>query len=140
MSFGAIDMSYSSGHPWYYVLGGEILFPSQIKASVDLESYSEIMVEDILKAAKMAEPVRSERLRAIRVGLRAGVHSNLNRYRECVRELKILRDDTSCNAEPKFEDIHQSMSLKHNHIYNDYAQLMICEKYLEQQPDLFAFA
>jgi hypothetical protein len=133
-------MSYSSGHPWYYVLGGKPLFPSQIKARINLETYPDLMVEDILKASKMAEPKRSERLRAIRLKTRASLSTDLNRYLECVRDLKNLRVSTPLDADPKCEDIHQSMSLKHNHIYNDYAQLMICESHLAKQADLFAFA
>lgn len=132
------ETGYSTGHPWYYVLGGKALYPSEIRASVDLSNYSSLMVEDILKAAKMSEPIRSERLRAIRLKIRHSLLDDLNRYLECIRELKALQDDTSPTAEPEFKEIHQSMSLKHNHIYNGYAQLMTCESHLAQQADLFA--
>lgn len=138
MCFGVINMGYSSGHPWYYVLGGNALYPSEIKASVDLGTYPELMVEDVLKASQMAEPIRSERLRALRLKFRQALLNDLNRYLECVRELRVLRRKTLTDEKPFCEDIHQSMSFKHNHIYNDYAQLMICENCLAQQADLFA--
>lgn len=138
MCFGAIRMGYSSGHPWYYVLGSKALYPSEIRTSVNIEAYPNLMIEAVLKASIMAEPIRSERLRGIRLKIRDRLRTDLSRYLECVRDLKSLRSSGAAEVKPVCGDIHVSMSLKHNHIYNGYAQLMICENHLAQQADLFA--
>jgi hypothetical protein len=36
-------------------------------------------------------------------------------------------------------DIHMSMSLKHNHIYNQFAHLLTLDELLGRQRDLFDF-
>ena len=38
---------YNFGHPWYYVLGGEILSPKQIRADVSAGNYQGYMAEEI---------------------------------------------------------------------------------------------
>ena len=130
--------TYRAGHPWYYRLGNRILFPSEIKAKVTLDDYPDFMIEDMLKAANMAEPKRSERLRTIRENIRQSLRSDLDIYLKYVRELKVRRLDPDPPEQSISSCVYMAMSLKHNHIYNDYAQLMICEQYLAQQADLFA--
>lgn len=130
--------TYHAGHPWYYRLGGRVLFPSEIKAKVTLDDYPDLMIEDILVASNMTEPKRSERLRTIRDNIRQSLRRDLNRYLECVRELKARRLDPDPPEQPISSCVYMAMSLKHNHIYNRYAQLMICEQHLTQQGDLFA--
>ncbi|WP_416877405.1 hypothetical protein [Litorimonas sp.] len=134
----AIPNTYQPSHPWYYRLGAPPLFPSQIKASVDVEHYPDFMIEDILAATAMAEPQRSERLRSIRCKIRAELRRDLAIYLERLRELKARRLDPSPEDQPIASCVYTAMSLKHNHIYNDYAQLMICEKFLSEQGDLFS--
>lgn len=129
--------TYHAGHPWYYRTGGRILFPSEIKASVTTYDYPDFMIEDTLKAAVMEEPKRSERLRAKRDDIRQSLRRDLNRYLECVRALKVRRLDPDPPEQPISSCVYMAMSLKHNQIYSDYAQLMICEHHLARQGDLF---
>lgn len=128
---------YHAGHPWYYRLDGRILYPSEIKAEINLSTYPDLMIEDILTASAMDEPRRSERLRHIRTKARADLHYNLNIYLERVRELKARRLDPDPPEQPISSCVYLAMSLKHSHLYNDYARLAICEHHLSRQGDLF---
>lgn len=130
--------SYNSAHPCYYKFGGLVLFPSEIKSSVDLESYPDLMVEEILAASSMAEPKRSERLRGLRQAMRQELSRNLAIYLDRVRALKARRLDPDPPAQHVSSCVYVAMSLKHNHIYNDYARLMICEQHLSKQRDFFS--
>ena len=80
----------------------------------------------------------SESLREIRIKIRGALKRDLDIYIERNRELKARRLDTNPPEQPISSCVYTAMSLKHNHIYNDYAQLMICEEHLTSQTDLFA--
>lgn len=128
---------YNSGHPCYYKFGGRVLLPSEIKSSVDLESYPDLMIEDVLTASAMAEPIRSERLRGLRQRAREDLSRDLAIYLDRARELNKRRLDLDPPEQPICSCVYVAMSLKHNHLYNDYARLMICERHLSKQGDLF---
>lgn len=150
MSFGRIDMSeqqeplefrqggYGSGHPWYYNLGSKVLSPKQIKQSVRESGYQGYMREDIKDANNKAEPQRSHELRAIRTKVMDDLTRDLSSYRARARELAAFRKIKAEPSEPSCADIHTNISLKHNHLFNDFAHLIWLDELLARQGDLFA--
>ncbi len=133
------QIPYEPGHPWYYVLGGKVLKPSQIKQNVIKSGYQGYLKEDIEKAANKVEPQRSIALRRIRESAKNDLFSDLSRYREVVRELSQHRA-SNLDKEPQHHDIHTSISLKHNHIYNNLAHLVTIDDLLSEQPELDLFS
>lgn len=149
MSFGRTDMSaqdkpiefthggYGSGHPWYYNLGGKVLSPKQIKESVKQSGYQGYMRSDIAAADNRAEPQRSQTLREMRRKAMLDLASDLNGYRARARELAAFRSEHPEPCEPSSADIHTNISLKHNHLFNDFAHLIWLDDLLSKQGDLF---
>jgi hypothetical protein len=152
MSSGAIKMAtesktapqrkswngYRPGHPWFYVLGGMVLMPKEILTEVKASGYQGYMADTIAKADNKPEPQRSESLRQIRAKVHCDLISDLSCYRECARELHQYRITAIYNGGgPECREIHTSISLKHNHLYNDFAHLVRLDKLLSRQPDLF---
>ncbi|MEP0708844.1 MAG: hypothetical protein ABJL17_06815 [Parvibaculum sp.] len=127
---------YSPGHPWFYVLGGTPLRPKQIAAQVRIRGYRGYGQHEVEKAARKAEPIRSSALRAIRADVREALFSDLSVYRRVVRTLREFRA-AQADAPAAFADVHQSVSLKHNHLYNDFARLIWLDELLTEQRDLF---
>ncbi len=132
--------AYGAGHCWYYKLGGEILKPKAIIKSVRDRNYKGYMASDIQAAEKKPEPQRSQALRAIKDKVIKDYRRDLSRYRELACELRRYRqenglvDHGSCAL-----DLHTSISLKHNHLFNDFGHLAYLDKLLSYQPDLFDF-
>lgn len=137
-----MENTYCPGHPWYYKLGGRVLNPAAIMEEVKQNNYRSYIADDITKAGNMAEPKRSTKLRAIKAQHVKRLEDNLERYRELVQELREHRkahglidaDEDSCL------DLYVSLSLKHNHIYNDMAVLLYADTLLCKQAvqlDLF---
>lgn len=130
---------YSAGHPWYYLLGGDIPRLKQIQAEAVASDYCGYMAEDIRQIDKMAEPQRSERLREWQSKFREDLKRDISIYRKTVRELHKDRENYADDELPSVcRDVHTSMSLKHSHLYNDFAHLHFLEELLGKQLDLFA--
>jgi hypothetical protein len=130
---------YCPGHPWFYFLGGKPRRPKEIFEATRLSGYQGYARDRIAAADAMAEPRRSETLRALRKKFEADLKRDISRYRECVRELSLTdwgipdgKTAVSCG------EIHTSLSLKHNHMVNDFAHLIWLDKLLSKQRDLFA--
>jgi len=129
---------YSAGHPWYYLRGGRRLSLKEIRESVRARGYRGYLADDIAKADNMCEPQRSEALRAMRAEAVADLKCDVSRYRKLSldlvrrREAGLDKTHDGCCA-----DIHTSLSLKHNHIYNAFAHLVTLDGLLEKQGDLF---
>lgn len=130
---------YSSSHPWYYVLGGIALMPSDIITCVKASGYKGYLEEDIGKADRKPEPQRSESLRAIKEKVLADLWRDLSRYRALVCALRKYRKECDYNGPHECADSHMSISLKHNHLYNGFAHLLTLNNLLERQPDLFGW-
>ena len=129
---------YDPGHPWYYVLRGDIRYPKQILAEVTASGYHGYMIDRIMEIARKAEPQRSTGLRQLRATVMAEFRRDLSRYREVVRELHAYRQEKSTSTDqPECTDIHVSVSLKHNHLCNSFAHLLVINQYLVYQRDLF---
>ncbi|MEZ5938376.1 MAG: hypothetical protein R3C52_09155 [Hyphomonadaceae bacterium] len=129
---------YSSGHPWYYVLGGAVLFPRQIVNDVHNRGYRGYAASDIVAADALSEPKRSRMLRDYREKFRDDLKRDLSRYRQCANALRSWREHHALNHnDPECADVHTNISLKHNHLYNDFAHLIWLEELLSRQRDLF---
>ena len=130
---------YKPGHPWYYYLGGRILYPSEIRALAVASGYRGYRADDIADADRLAEPRRSAALRQIRNEVVAELQRDLTRYRAVARALrheraseKPVAPGASCG------ELHTAMSLKYAHLYNGFAHLQVLDGLLERQPDLFS--
>ncbi len=129
---------YHAGHPWYYLLGGDIAKPRQILNLVRLGDYRGYAEADIKAADHKHEPKRSSELRKFQRKFEADLKQDLSRYRALVRQLHAERTQEppreplqSCN------DTHTAMSLKFSHLINDFAHLVYLDDLLSRQGDLF---
>ncbi|MGR3507854.1 MAG: hypothetical protein ACU0FF_01050 [Sulfitobacter sp.] len=130
-------LGYQPGHPWYYLLGGDVLPPKSIRFEVRLEGYKGYRRDEILSAANKAEPQRSQSLRKIRDEVMRSLRLNISRYREVARELHAYRREHADQPLPTCSaSVHTSMGLKFSHIYNDFGHLELLDS-LPQQVDLF---
>lgn len=131
---------YHAGHPWYYLLGGDIPKPKQILNLVRMGDYRGYAEADINAADNKSEPKRSAELRKFQKKFRIDLKQDLAVYREVVRELRKEREQ-----EPPREpfrccsDVHTAMSLKFSHLINDFAHLVYLDDLLSRQGDLFDF-
>jgi len=130
---------YHAGHPWYYFLGGKVPTPKQIRNEAACSSYRGYMAADIETISKRDEPRRSEGLRKIRAKVMDDLRCDVSRYRELARKLhNYRRVSETCERDAiACDDIHVSMSLKHAHIFNDFAHLNTLDNLPDQQRDLF---
>ena len=136
----ATTNNYSSGHPWYYKLGGTILKPGQIIERVKAAGYQGYMADDLQAADNKTEPQRSEALRKIKQKVISDYRSDMSCYRELACQLRAIRQQEGQISEGAgCSDLHTSISLKHNHLYNDFAHLIRIDELLSRQPDLFGF-
>lgn len=129
---------YNPGHPWYYFLGGRPKRLREILEATRSSAYQGYARDDIAAADAMAEPKRSETLRTMRAKFEADLRQDISRYRECVRELH--RSDWQLPEQGKVSvcgDIHTALSLKHNHMANNFGHLIYLDELLSQQRDLF---
>lgn len=131
---------YSPGHPWYYITGGRPKRLKEILKATIESGYQGYARDDIKAADAMAEPQRSHKLRTLRQKFETELRRDISRYRECVRTLHQSRNlppdqwqDSICN------DVHTALSLKHNHIINGFAHLIMLDELLSQQMELFDF-
>lgn len=131
---------YSSGHPWYYHLGGKRLSLKEIQAEVIASGYRGYRADDIENADQMAEPKRSETLRRLRADANRSLREDVSRYRELARKLTAHRRASGDEPTGGICDcVHTNIGLKHNHIYNQFAHLHFIDSLLAKQGDLFGF-
>ncbi len=133
------QLNYSPSHPCYYKLDGIVHKPKQILSAVKNSDYQGYMADDIKQADTKHEPQRSKLLRSLRQAVILRLHADFERYREVACDLRRFRLINEQNAQPMCSCVHTSMSLKYNHIYNDFAHLAYIDELLSQQPDLFGF-
>jgi len=132
---------YHAGHPWYYLLGGIVPTPKQIRAAASASNYRGYMAHNLYEIDKQPEPKRYGNLRKWRNKFKEDLKSDLSRYRVVVRELHKTRETQDWNVIPSCcDDVHTAMSLKHAHLYNDFAHLHFIDELLSKggkQLDLF---
>ena len=131
------ETGYQPGHPWFYKLDGKVLYPKEILENVEASGYKGYRQEDIEQEASKPEPHRSVALRKLRQEFLNSLKDNLREYRRYTLELQLMRTEKMYDNSSICSDIHVSMSLKHNHIYNDLAHLNLIDALLSEQPDLF---
>ncbi|MGH1330676.1 MAG: hypothetical protein ACRBBK_07325 [Paracoccaceae bacterium] len=129
---------YNAGHPWYYVLGGAVVPVTAIRTEVLRGEYEGYLAGDIHVLRGKPEPQRTQAIDKMRAQIVSDLRNDLSRYRECARELRQYRVSVAKDAQPICDDIHVSLSLKHNHIYNGLANLRTLDA-LPKQGDLFDF-
>ena len=130
---------YHPGHCWYYKLGGKRLSLKAIRESAMHSGYRGCMADHIDKADNLPEQKRSVKLREIQAKVLLDLAADITRYRECARELAAHRKTHGQIDHNGCAEVFISISLKHNHLYNDFAHLHTLEKLLNRQPDLFNF-
>jgi hypothetical protein len=131
-------MGYPVGHCWYYLLGGKVLSPKQIRQKTLDSGYQGYAAEDIAQADQKAEPKRSDALRQLRAKFAADLKQDISRYRECALALHRFRKANPLTGKPDCaEDVHVSMSLKYAHMTNNFAHLATIDNLLSRQRDLF---
>lgn len=129
---------YNAGHPWYYLLGNPVLSLKQIRNKAISCSYRGYRSDDIHVAAKKAEPHRSAALQKLRNAALHQLANDISQYRNCVFKLRNHQDRIGINPSATVcDDIHVAVSLKHNHIYNDFAHLACLDELPNRQGDLF---
>jgi hypothetical protein len=115
-------------------MGGVPLGPKQILRCVRARRYRGYLQEEIALSAARCEPRRSEELRKFRQSVSASLRIDLARYRDLVRA---LRRETRSGEASECTDLHTAVSLKHNHLFNDFAHLDRIDDLLSVQLDLF---
>ncbi len=129
---------YSAGHPWYYLLGGDIPNIKGIRTCAIAGEYRGCLARLIHEADYKAEPKRTEALKFLRNGILDDLRVDVSRYRECVHELRKWRTKQDATAKPECGSVHTAISLKFNHILNDFANLRTLDG-LPKQGNLFEF-
>lgn len=130
---------YHAGHPWYYLLGGLVLTPKEIRNAACAATYRGYRADDIRKLATLSEPRRRAAIEKVTDEIKSELQADIARYRQCVFELHEYRRTADPSEEPPIcADIHVAISLKHNHIVNGFAHLaLIDELPAPAQGDLF---
>lgn len=129
---------YNAGHPWYYLLGNPVLSLKQIREKAIAGDHRGYMSDDIDAAAQKAEPHRSIALRKFRFAILKQLANDISLYRKCVFNLCTYQYREGIDPSPSIcDDIHVAVSLKHNHIYNNFAHLAFLDELPNHQGDLF---
>lgn len=134
---------YCAGHPWYYLLGGTPPSLEQIAGEARRRGYQGWMRDIIAKADRLEEPKRSAELRRLMEQAEAEKVRDLESYRKYAAELEARRASHTpvrrCGRgwRPDCTELDVSMSLKHNHLFNDLAHIRLLTELLQRQPSLF---
>ena len=78
----------------------------------------------------------SEALRCLKEKALCELRNSILRYRQLAFQLRQERRQPD-NGAIECNDLHMGLSLKHTHIYNDIAHLILLDDLLKQQSDLF---
>ena len=106
-------------------------------------------LDNIQRSKNIEEAWNSPEWRQLRLNMISGIQTktcstcwkaeaqNTKSYRQVALELRRYRKTTTEICDPICKDIHTSMSLKYNHIFNEFANLKYIRQSLSYQPDLF---
>jgi hypothetical protein len=128
------QLSYRSGLPWYYVLGGSVPPLKAIRSEVIESGYKGYLADEITEIGRKPEPQKSKAANVMRQRVLGGQRKDISRYRACARNLHAFR--LKHPVSEKCEGVHVAMSLKRNHIYNGLAHLAALDD-LPVQLELF---
>ena len=130
-------MSYSTSHPWYYVLGGTVPYPREIITAVKEGGYRGYREAEILCIDGKAEPSCTHLLWEIRQEVCQQLQKDGRRYRQVALALHRYRLANPIPDKPVCADVHVNLSLKYAHLFNGFAHLLFLDELLSRQPDLF---
>jgi hypothetical protein len=89
-------------------------------------------------ADQKTEPKRSITLRRLKAAIEAELKRDISRYRQCALALHRHRKANPSTDRPTCaENVHLGVSLKYNHLVNDFAHLAYLDELLNRQGDLF---
>ncbi len=129
--------NYKSCHPWYYHLGGKILTPKNILKNAKLSNYQGYLENDIKKFNLLDEPKRTKKLDELFRNELFDLKRSLSLYRKYALEISLRRKNNLIGEnDPICDDVYMSLSLKHNHIFNNFSHLILIESF-QKQMDLF---
>lgn len=130
---------YDSGHCWYYRLGGKILTLTEIRKSVEGGTYAGYLAGDIEKIANKKEPKRSQDARALRTHIEDELARDARMYVEAGNRVRYRRRWLGPYQDEVrlFDEPFTAISLKHNHLYNGFANLRTLDNLTNQQMELF---
>lgn len=129
---------YDAGHPWHYFLGGPVRSPKVIRDATVAGGVRGYRRDEIEAANAKAEPARSKALRAIRTEVMQDLWNDLAGYRKRVRDLhRARRTERRTDSPACCDPVHVAVSLKHNHLVNDFAHLHAIDDLMARQGDLF---
>jgi hypothetical protein len=126
--------SYSTGHPWYYVLGGKVLSLKEIWQEAEQANYKGYRETEIDKANG-----NNTKLRSLKAETIQRLKVDVSGYRTSALALHRYRKTLPKDWHPECDDIHTAMGLKRNHVFNEFANLQHIDELLAYQPDLFDF-
>ncbi|MGF1448152.1 MAG: hypothetical protein ACFB20_01900 [Opitutales bacterium] len=129
--------TYKPSHPWYYLQGGKVLTPKEIRDRAKASGCMGWREEELEKLDAQPEPQRSQGLRKLRAIALKELKENLDGYRWAVLRLHRYRREEPDEERFVCDDVHVSVFLKYNHVFGDFAQLLAIDDMLAQQPDLF---
>ena len=116
--------SYKPSHPWYYRLGEKPPSLKAIRENAIHQKYQGYLSDDIAKARRHSEPKRSEQLQQYITKITADLWRDIACYRQLRRHYALLSLEGKLNENPDIcNDIHTSLSLKHNHLSNHFIHL-----------------
>jgi len=136
----ATQGGYDSGHVWYYYLGGRLMFPSEIRAEVEQGDYEGYLADKIREADEKPEPARSRALRDMQADLERALLSDAKRYRQVCQRVRYRRrwlGPWPDEARDMWDEPNTAAMLKHNHLFNGFANLRTIAKLSERQLELF---
>lgn len=136
----AVHRGYSSEHCWYYYLGGRILRLSEIRAEAIASGYRGYCEAEIDRIDRLPAEKRSRAIRDMRKRFEKTALEDAKRYRQVAARVRYRRHWLG-----PYPDEHRDMcnepcmglSLKHNHLFNDFAILHALDKLGEIQMELF---
>lgn len=109
----------------------------EIRANAYASDYKGYLADDIQAIGRKSEPQRTQCINALRKKVLDALNRDISVFRRCVRELRQYRRNHPEPVGRACAEIHTSMSLKHSHIYNGFANLKTLDELPDQQVDLF---
>lgn len=129
---------YWPTHPWYYLLGGQVLMSRAIKALAISSDYRGYRADEIGKADCLAEPKRSRTLDRVEQDVLSQLRADLARYRHLAHHLRLRRQASGVPENPVIcDDLDVSLGLAFAHVYNGYAHVVALDETRSRQLALF---
>lgn len=135
----AIHEGYSSGHCWYYRLGGRILSPEEICKEAECSGKERGYGTLIEQLDRAKEPKRSALIADAIRQWENDQRDNIQKYRDAAERVEYERrwnGPYDWDKRRMWEDPCTAVSLKHNHIFYVHSTLIRLRS-MTQQMSLF---